>query len=302
MSQDFTTNNAMITAAFVQQFHDGFEIQAQQKESRLVQSVFNRGKIQGFSFTINDMGTLTMKKVTQRFAPTQWDVPEAGARRVDMFDYVLHVPIEPRDLPKLLADPQGAYMTNLVAAGNRLKDEVVYRALLDAIARKTENNDAYSDVVLPAEQKILAGSTGISKAKLIKAKAMFRKNECDEQNGEKLYLAYDADMLETIMNDTTLTSADFLSINLLQEGKMSNWLGFNWIPYEALDIDETDGFKTTVAWCTTAAHFGEGVSFTTKIKERADMNNTIQISVDASYGAGRANEKKVVAIQFMPNT
>lgn len=42
MSQDFITNNGMITAAFAQQFHDSFEIQTQQKDSRLVQSVYSR--------------------------------------------------------------------------------------------------------------------------------------------------------------------------------------------------------------------------------------------------------------------
>ncbi|AWM79704.1 hypothetical protein DKL61_04690 [Gammaproteobacteria bacterium ESL0073] len=214
-----------------------------------------------------------------------------------MADYGLHVPIEPRDLPKLLAEPQGAYMSNLVAANNRLKDKVIYRGLLDSIQRKTENLRAYSSVSLPANQKILAGGTGITKAKIIKAKALFRKNECDEKMGEKLFLAYNAEMLETILNDTTLTSADFLKVEMLQDGAIAtNWLGFTWVPYEALDITGTTA--TTVAWCFSAAHFGTGYDYEVDIGVRRDKNNAIQISVKSSYGAGRANEKKVVTVEF----
>lgn len=55
MSQDFATNQATITSGFVQQFHDTFEIESQQKESRFAQAVVNRGKIKGYSYTVNDM-------------------------------------------------------------------------------------------------------------------------------------------------------------------------------------------------------------------------------------------------------
>lgn len=297
MSQDFTTNNGMITAAFAQQFHDAFEIEAQQKESRFAQTVYNRGKIVGYSYTINDMGAVEMEQVVNRFDDTKWSVPEAGTRIVNMADYSLHIPIEPRDLPKLLADPQGAYMSNLVAANNRLKDKVIYRGLLDSIGRKITKEGGLTPTPLPATQKILAGGEGITKAKIAKAKAMFRKNECDEKMGERLYIAYNAAMLETILNDTTLTSADFLKVEMLQSGAVAdNWLGFTWVPYEGLDL-ATDTY-TTVAWCSSAAHFGAGQDYKTDVGVRRDKNNAIQISVMSSYGAGRANEKKVVSIEF----
>lgn len=39
----FDANKNMITAAFVTQFHDSFEIAAQQKDSRLQAAVHDRG-------------------------------------------------------------------------------------------------------------------------------------------------------------------------------------------------------------------------------------------------------------------
>ncbi|KGA30240.1 phage capsid protein [Pectobacterium odoriferum] len=298
----FDANKNMITAAFVQQFHDSFEIASQQKDSRLQAAVHDRGQITGSAFTINDMGTIEMKQITTRFGDTEWDVPEAGTRNALMADYGVFVPVEKRDLRKLLADPQGPYLQLTLAAANRRKDTVIYRGLLDAVPRKTENNGAYTNVVLPASQKIVAGGTGVTKAKLIAAKAMFRRNECDEQNGEDLYITYNADMLTQILSDTTLTSADFMAVKMLQEGQLSgSWLGFKWLAYEALDAVTNAGVttKTAAAWAKSAVHFGTGAEYNTDIGPRRDKNNTIQISVDASYGAGRANEKKVVAIDFV---
>ncbi|HHP8245838.1 TPA: phage capsid protein [Klebsiella pneumoniae] len=298
----FDANKNMINAAFVTQFHDSFEIAAQQKDSRLQAAVSDRGRITGASFTINDMGTIEMTQITERFGDTVWDLPEAGTRNALMADYGVFVPVEKRDLRKLIADPQGPYLQLTLAASNRKKDDVIYRALLDTVLRKTSNAGAYAPVALPAAQKIVAGGTAMTKAKLIAAKAMFRRNECDEQNGEELFITYNADMLTQILSDTTLTSADFMAVKMLQEGTVSgNWLGFKWLAYEKLDsvTAESVTTKTAAAWCKSAVHFGTGEEYNVDIGPRRDKNNTIQISVDASYGAGRANEKKVVAIDFV---
>lgn len=298
----FDANKNMITAAFVTQFHDSFEIAAQQKDSRLQAAVKDRGRITGASFTINDMGTIEMTQITERFGDTVWDLPDAGTRNALMADYGVFVPVEKRDLRKLLADPQGPYLQLTLAASNRKKDDIIYRALLDTVLRKTSNTGAFAPVSLPASQKIVAGGTGMTKAKLIAAKAMFRRNECDEQNGEELYITYNADMLTQILSDTTLTSADFMAVKMLQEGAVSgSWLGFKWLAYEKLDSTTAEDAttKTAAAWCKSAVHFGTGEEYNVDIGPRRDKNNTIQISVDASYGAGRAAENKVVAIDFV---
>lgn len=296
----FDANKNMITAAFVQQFHDSFEIASQQKDSRLQACVHDRGKITGTAFTINDMGTIEMNEISTRFGDTVWDVPEAGTRQALMSDYGLFIPVEKRDLRKLIASPQGPYMNLTLSACNRKKDDVIYNALINPVPRKTEDKGAFTNVSLPSSQMIVANGQPMTKAKLIAAKAMFRRNECDEQNGEEMFITYNADMLSQILADTTLTSADFMAVKMLQEGKLAdNWLGFKWIAYEKLKKDSTTKAQTAVAWCKSAVHFGTGADYNTDIGPRRDKNNTIQISVDASYGAGRANESKVVTIDFV---
>lgn len=295
-------NENKITAAFVQQFHDNYELASQQNESRLLKTVVNRGKIVGESFTINDMGQVEMAASGARFGDTTWTIPDAGTRSVLMNDFDLFIPIESRDYPKLKAHPNDKYIKQLYNAKNRKIDDIVYQAAIGTISRKSvaDNGTATTTpTALPAGQIILSGF-GTLKQKIIKAKSIFRKNEADEHNGEQLYILYTSDMLSSILGDTTLTSADFMAGKMLQDGGVGGkWMGFNWIPYEKLNQGAAVGELRTVAYCGSAIHFGEADITGFDITIRADKKNIKQVGGVHSLAAGRANEKKVVAIDFV---
>lgn len=291
------TNDTMITAAFAQQFAHTFELNTEQRQSRLQATVTNIGKVVGASFTINDLGSFEMSE-RPRFGDTEIDIPEAGTRIVNMRDFQKATMVEKMDIPKLVANVQGAYMANLVSAYHRQVDKVIMSALLGAIPRKTENGGALTDTALPNTQKIVHSSVGLTKAKILAAKSLFRKNECDEVDGEKLYILYNADMMTSILSDTTFTSADYMAVQMLQEGSVShNWMGVTWVPYEGLPLSTDSAYRSAVMYTGTAVHFGQGSNLDVDISRRKDKNNNIQLYIDASMGAGRANEKKVVEIQ-----
>lgn len=297
------TNENKITAAFVQQFHDTYEIASAQNESRLLKTVVNRGKIEGESFTINDMGQVEMSASGARMGNTTWTFPDAGVRSVLMNDFDLFIPIEPRDVPKLKANPQDKYMKLLLSARGRKIDDIIYQAAVGSVSRKTVSDAGVATtapVVLPAGQIILS-AFGTLKQQLVKAKAIFRANENDEHNGEQLYILYSSTMLEKILGDTTLTSADFMAGKMLQEGGVGGkWLGFNWIPYEKLNDGATAGTtKRAVAYCGSAVHFGGADITSFDISTRPDKKNMKQVGGVHSFAAGRANETKVVAIDFV---
>ena len=295
-------NENKITAAFVQQFHDNYELASAQNESRLLKTVVNRGRIQGESFTINDMGQVEMTASGARFGDTTWTIPDAGVRTALMADFDLFIPIESRDIPKLKAHPNDKYIKLLYNARNRKIDDIIYQAAVGTVSRKVvaDNGAATtSNVALPAGQLILSGA-GTLKQKIIKAKALFRKNECDEHNGEQLYIVYTSSMLESILGDTTLTSADFMAGKMIQEGGVGGkWMGFNWIPYEKLNQGAVAGELRTVAYAGSAIHFGDAAITDFDITTRADKKNIKQVGGVHSFGAGRANENKVVAIDFV---
>lgn len=295
-------NENKITAAFVQQFHDNYELASEQNESRLLKTVVNRGRIQGESFTINDMGQVEMTASGARYGDTPWTIPDAGVRTALMADFDLFIPIESRDIPKLKAHPNDKYIKLLYNAKNRKVDDIIYNAAIGSINRKSVDDAGVATTTptaLPASQIILSAA-GSLKQKIIKAKALFRANECDEHNGEQLYILYTSDMLEDILGDTTLTSADFMAGKMIQEGGVGGkWMGFNWIPYEKLGQGAAVGEKRTVAYAGSAIHFGDAAITDFDITTRADKKNIKQVGGVHSFGAGRANEKKVVAIDFV---
>lgn len=297
--------NNTITAAHVQQFHDSFVLAAQQMESRLQSTVVSRGMISGASFTANDMGAVEANQVIERYGDTELTVPDHGTRLATLSDWDLALPVDKFDLPKLLANPQGDYLRNSMAAHNRRKDAVIYSALIGAASRAitstvTGNHSAYSATNLPAGQTILNGGTALTKAKIIQAKAQFRANEADEFNGEQLCMLYNGPALEDILSDVTLTTADQLAVKMIQEGGVARqWMGFTWVPYNFPLGAAVASMWSTVAYAKSALHFGVGENITTDIGPRRDKRNMIQVYTAMSLGAVRVNEQKVVRVDYI---
>jgi hypothetical protein len=281
-----------IPNAFVQQFDTTLRLNAQQTESRFQGCVVDRGTITGESFTSNRLGTIDeLEEDNTRHGDTVWSDIDHDTRNCLMKDFFQAFPIDKADLQKMLINPNGDYMQRLITASNLRKDQLIYAA-----ARGNSLKKDGSNVILPASQKIAHGSTGMTKAKIIQTKKMFRQNEADQHNGEELFFAYDSKMLEDILADTTLTSADYMAVKMLQEGDVSgSWMGFKWKPYERFDNDGTTWYS--FAWAKSGIHLGTGFE-EGDVGPRRDKKNTTQVSMAASYGAIRNDENKIVEIAY----
>lgn len=283
-----------ITAAFVQQWDTSIRHAAQQAESRLMKAVTDRGSITGDGFTINNMGAVEMDENTIRHGDTDWGDPNHSNRLAVMKDFYKALPLDRNDIPKMIVNPVtgGDYMGALMKAKNRKIDQVIYAALGGTISSK----DGGTSNSLPAAQKIAHGSQAFTKAKLIQAKSIFRANEADEQNGEELFILYNDQMLQDILSDTTLTSADYMAVQMLQNGSLAGkWMGFNWIAYQGFTFSSSTYY--TYAWAKSGVHFGKGYE-EGNVTRRGDKKDLFQVSMGASYGAGRQDELKVVEIAF----
>ena len=293
-----------ITTAFKQQFHDSFVHALQARESFLGKTVVNRGMISGSSFTVNKIGSSAMREVTGRYQDKTAQDIEHQTRLAYMVDYDAGpYVVDAFDLPKLVADPTYKYVELLLAAAARRKDTTIYRALLDGALTRSVEGGAITPTALPAGQLIAAGGTGLTRAKVIFAKSLFRKNRADSryEPGTTLYMAYNSDAVRQILSDTTLTSADFLAVRMLEAGEMANWCGFTWIPYEELDVPAANVART-VAWTSTAVHYGTGIEVKTDVSEnKAKRGHPMEVYGVLSIGAVRENEQKVVQIDFATN-
>ena len=286
--------SSTITAAFVQQWDTTIRLQAQQSESRLIKGVTDRGTITGDGFTINNLSSVEMDENTVRHGDTEWGDIDHTNRLAVMRDFYKALPLDRNDIPKMIVNPVtgGDYMRSLMNAKNRKLDAIIYAALGGTINSK----DGVTANTLPAGQKIAHGSAGFTKAKLIQARSIFRANECDDENGEELFVIYNNESMIDILSDTTLTTADHLAVQMLQEGKVAtNWMGFTWIPYQGLTYSASTYYA--YAWAKSAIHVGKGYE-EGNVTRRGDKKDAWQVSMAASYGAGRQDEKKVVEIAF----
>lgn len=283
---------ASITEAFVQQFDSTIRTLAQQKEARLEAATFDRGMITGESFTANRLAAIEdTPENTTRHGDTVWSDATHSTRVALMRDFYQALPVDRADEPKVLANPTGSYTDALTAAWNRRKDAIIYAA-----ARGNSQAKDGSNVVLPSAQKIAHGSAGFTKAKLIQAKSIFRANEIDEHAGEELFITFNDKMLEDILTDTDLTSADYLAVQMLQSGNVSGkWMGFTWVPYQGLYFASSTYYA--IAWAKSAIHRGTGF-VEGKAQRRGDKKDTMQVSMAGSFGAVRVEEAGVVEIAF----
>lgn len=125
---------------------------------------------------------------------------------------------------------------------------------------------------------------------------LFRSNENDMYNGKKLYMTYNNAMLEDVLTDTSLTSADYMAVKMLQEGSIGGkWCGFEWIPYEGLYT--SGGVTYALAFTNDALEHGTGF-FEAKAAYRPDKKDTLQVSLQASFGCVRREDVGVVEVAF----
>ncbi|RSO65886.1 hypothetical protein EA749_11680 [Acinetobacter radioresistens] len=283
-----------IDSVFVKQYADTYLALLEQKESKLLSTVTNIGSVTGSSWTLNEMGTLGDEFNTlTRFGETQYTDASFASRLGTLNDFPNFTRLAIQDLYKLKAQPQDQLLQRLHSKWNRKVDKVVYNALLGTVARKVVGADTYTNVALPATQILGDATAPITKQLLIDIRTKFMENECEED----IYVTYNADLLNTLLADTTLTSADYLAGQMLQRGEISNFLGFNWVHYEG--IRSADGLSATgVAYTKSAVEVATNSISPLKIVEVETANRFHSIGHVEAIGAVRSDEKKVVAFKF----
>lgn len=278
-----------ITEAFVNQYADNFKHVAQQNKSRLETLVTPEPNIVGMSKSVNRLGQRTAQRRTTRHSDTPLNDQPHSTRFVDLYDYEDGDMLDDQDKVRMLVDPKSDYVKAMNMGLNRAKDDVIIAAGLGN-ARATTGN-----VVLSAGQKIANGGVGLTKAKLIQARGLFRRNEADDVAGEELYILYTDGELTDILADTTLTSADFVAVRALQEGNINTkWMGFQWIPSQRAPV--AAGITSIMAWAKSGIIFGTGADIVAKVGEDPGKSFNVRIYSKMSIGAVRVEEEKVVQI------
>ena len=175
-----------------------------------------------------------------------------STRYVDLFDWEDGDMIDDQDKIRMLTDPQSDYVAAMVASLNRAKDDVIVSAPGGNSRSSTGN------IILPAGQKIAVGGAGLTKAKMIQARKLFRQNEADAEAGEELFMAYASSQLSDLLTDTSLTNTEVNTVLSLMDGTLKNasLMGFKMVPLERLQKASTTRY--CYAWAKSGVTLGVG--------------------------------------------
>jgi Phage capsid protein len=307
-----------VNAAFVQQYSTNIMMLLQQQGSRL------RNAVQNFSFygkaasMAEQFGQVTPVRNQSRHSDTPLVSTPQDKRWIYPQDYDWADLIDQQDRLRLLIDPSGPYtQAGVMAMGRAIDDEIIW-GLLNA--NNTGENGTTSTGTLYAynsnSQSVAAatgasGATGLNIAKLRAAKKILLQADVDIDNDE-LFMVISAQQHDNLLNEAQAVSLDYNTRPVLVDGKISSFMGFNFIHSERIPgaanfntainpgiaTGSSDGQYTTGSrwmvpfWAKSGMALGVWNDVQASVDKRPDKRNSWQVYVTGTFGGARLEEKR----------
>lgn len=285
-----------ITTHFVQQYTTNVQLLLQQKGSKLRNAVTVGSYTGKAAKAIEQVGPVTAQKRTIRHGDTPLISTPADARWVFPVDYEWADLIDDQDKLRMLIDPTSSYSQNgAYALGRAMDDEIITAFFADA---KTGENGSTTTAFGANQDVVVAtgstGATGLNISKLREAKKILMANEVDIDN-DPLFCIITAQQHDDLLNEAQAISLDYNTRPVLVDGKITAFMGFNFIHTERLPLNSSTQ-RRVPAFAKSGMHLGLFNDINTMISERADKGYATQVYVKGTFGATRTEEGKVVEI------
>lgn len=294
--------SVQITTAFVQQYKANVYHLTQQKGSKLRQGV-RVESVTGKNAYFDQIGATSARKRTSRHADTpRMDTPHSR-RRVALEDYDWADLIDSEDQVRMLIDPTSQYAEAAAMAMGRAMDDAIIAAALGTAYTGEDGgtSTSYSSSMTVGVQVVWPGvsaaDTGLNVAKLIEAGRLLGANDVDPD--EPRYMAVNARQISSILKDEKLSNNDYNILRPLVDGKVAQYMGFNFLPTNRITVDSNSDDEV-IFWAKGGLLLGVGTDIQTKIGERADKNYATQVFTSMSIGATRMEEVRVGKILCDP--
>jgi hypothetical protein len=281
--------STQITTAFVNQFSANVQMLSQQMGS-LLRNAVDTESVNGEKAFFDQVGQAAAVLRTSRHQDTPIVETPHTRRMVTMSDYEYADLIDDSDKVRLLVDPTSTYSRAAAAAMGRAMDDVIISA---ALGTSQTGKDGSTSTVLPAGQKIAHGSAGLTIAKLVSAKELLDAASVDPSIPRHIIVS--PKQISDLLNNTTVTSADFNTVKALSQGEISTFVGFNFITSNRLTTDANSN-RQVIAFAQDGLKLAVGKEPAARIDERADKSYSTQVYYCQTIGSTRMEESKVVEI------
>lgn len=279
-----------ISQAFVEQFRGNVIHLAQQMGSRLEAHV-RKETCKAEKHNFERIGSTDDEAKTTRHKDTPVADTPHSRRVVTIGTYHWADLIDNDDQLKMLINPQSEYAKAAAAAMGRRKDRLIIAAATGNSVDGDGNN-----VALGSGQQIPHASAGMTLDKLLAAKELLLSADVDEYNDE-IVVVLSSHELHELLNDTTITSADYNSVRALTDGKIDKFLGCTFVRTELLaTASGTPDTRSCLMYCKSGIGLAVAEEVKTIISDRADKSHATQVYLEYNAAATRLEEAKVVEI------
>ena len=311
-----------ITTAQIQQYSTNIGMLLQQMGTRLRPAV-QEYALQGKAATmLEQFGAASPVFNLGRHADTPvLDVPQ-DRRWAFPTDAEFGALIDDQDKLRLLIDPTGPYTQGAVNALGRAIDDIILSAFFNV--NYTGENGTTATSTLYAfnsnSQSVAAttgaaSATGLNIAKLRAAKRKLLEADLDIDN-DQLYCVIGAKQHDDLLNEAQAVSLDYNTRPVLVDGKITQFMGFNFIHSEripgaanwnaalnpAITSADSDGsYVANTRWMVpvfakSGMALGIWNDINTQVAPRADKRFATQVYSKMTVGATRLEEKRCVLI------
>lgn len=293
--------NSGIPTFYVEQFSANIQLKLQQKGSRLRNAVMSGSHVGSQASPVDQFGAVAANKVTARYNPMQRVDAPTDRRWVFPQDYDLPQLLDGFDKLRLLIDPMSSYVENATYALGRAMDQEIINGLTGTNGTGVNGG---TQTTLPSGQIVSvlqggASATNLTVAKLRAGIKILLANEVD-LDSDQIYMAINSANHDSLLAETQVISSDFNTKPVLEEGRITRFMGVNFIHTELLSTGTDDQSGTSTAcpmWAKSGAYLGTWNEIQSDIAQRKDLQGLpYQAYVFGTFGATRLEEKKVVQI------
>lgn len=291
-----------IPSWYVSQFSTNIQLKLQQRGSRMGEAVMSGTHVGNQASPVDQIAAVEAQAVVGRFNPMGRIDAALDRRWVFPSDFDLPQLIDSFDKLRILTDPSSQYVINATYGLGRKKDDIILAAMLGT--NYTGVAGATSVVRLAANDvSVKQGASSASPltvAKLRQGKMLLMAAEVD-LDFDPIYMAINAYAHDSLLAEAQVIDTDYNEKPVLLEGRISRFLGINFIHTERLNTKVTDDQSSSSylfpMWAKSGAYCGMWNDIKTDISQRKDLQGLpYQAYAYATFGATRLEEGKNCAI------
>lgn len=300
-----TSNSSELFEFYTTEFSENWMHLVQQDNMRLEGAAIVT-TVNGKEKVFNQIGKVTGRKITTRNGKTIPQDHSFAKRwlRTEAFDCVYHEDEWDEQLLGEVSSPRSDVVKAHAKAYYRSADQTIIDALEGSAYVGTNGTDT---IAIGAGQKVVVNyvhggtgsNSGLTLAKMIKAKSILGKNEAYGQDGNKddelIAIVSQAQLDDLLNNVDQVSNVDYAAVKALVDGEVNRFMGFKFIRSELLTHNSSTDVRTAIFYCKSGVCFAS-TGHSVRFSIRDDLNETLQIRTKWRHGATRLEEEKVVLV------